>query len=58
MVTIKLSENAAEILGIILDSHSRELNKRLAEHPTALTGALQDVEEIRHALETALAVAE
>lgn len=58
MVTIKLSEDSADILGIILDSHSRELEKRLAEHPAMLAGALGDVEAIRYALETALAVAE
>ena len=58
MVTIKLSEDSAEILGIILDSHSRELETRLAEHPTMLAGALADVEAIRYALDTALAVAD
>jgi hypothetical protein len=50
MVTIKLSEDSAEILEIILQAHATRLQERFADNPSMLASTLSDVEDIQRAL--------
>lgn len=55
MVTITISEDSAEILGVILYAHANLLKERFVKYPATLAGAVRDVETIQRALEDALA---